>query len=156
LKQKAKSRPKTAVFESSSEDEDLDPPKKFIVYIDIEGPKPTVTTSRSKTPSAPALTIKKGPFFHHTNESFALFKQRIATETPCNVKLLVISQLNWKFDKPLGAPRRLMTNDVGYDAMLSSVNEKKGDCVVFVYMPPPEKDVVRYKFDKISVANEDA
>jgi len=102
------------------------------------------------------LTIKKGPFFHHTNESFALFKQRIATGTPCNFKLLVILQLNWKFDKPLGAPCRLMTNDVGYHAMLSSVNEKKGDCVMFVYMPPPEKDVVRYKLDKISVANEDA
>lgn len=153
LKPKRKPARKTDVFEPSSDDEETDPPKKFTVYIDIEGPKPIPTSSRSKAPSAPALTIKKGPFFHRTNESFFVFKQRIAAETPCNVKLLVLSQLQWKFDKPLGAPRRLMTNNAGYDAMVSSVSEKKGDCVVFVYMPPPEKDVVRDQSECIAQAN---
>ena len=141
-KPRKKGGPKTDIFELSSDEDEADPPKKFTVYIEIEGPKPLPTTSRSKAPSLPALTIKKGPFFHHTNESFLVLRQRIAAETPCNVKLLVLSQLQWKFDKPLGGPRWLMTNDAGYDAMISSVSEKRGDCVIFVYMPPPEKDVV--------------
>lgn len=141
-KQKMKSKRKTDVFEVSSDDEASEPAKKFTVYIDIEGPKPIATTSRSKTPATVALTIKRGPFIHATDESFFSFQQRIAAETPCNVKLLVLSQLYWKFEKPLGAPRKLVRNKVGYEAMVSSVSEKKGDCVVLVFMPPLEKDVV--------------
>jgi len=142
-KNKAHKHTPTEIFNSSDNNES-DPPKKFTIYIDIEGLKPTPTASHSKGPALAALTINKGPFFHLTNESFTVFKQHIANLTPCNVNLLVLSKLTWKFDKPLAAPRKLVTNDVGYDAMLSSMLDKRGDCVIFVYMPLPAKDVVSY------------
>lgn len=152
-KQKKKSKCKTDVFEVSSDDEESEPVKKFTVYIDIEGPKPTAAMSRSKAPATSALTIKRGPFIHATDESFFSSQQRIAAETPCNVKLLVLSQLYWKFEKPLGAPRKLVRNKVGYEAMVSSVSEKKGDCVVLVFMPPPEKDIVSDPSINIAASN---
>ena len=144
-KKKKKARKKVAkrpvdIFEVS--DEDDEPPKRFTVYFDIEGPKSaTPTTARSKT--TPPLVIKKGPFFHHTNASFSTFKETIGTLTPCNPNLLVLPSLTWKFDTPANGVRRLMPNEVGYEAMLAAVRAKRGECVVFVYMPPPKKDMVR-------------
>jgi hypothetical protein len=71
-RKKAVKRP-TDVLELS--DEDDEPPKRFTVYFDIEGPKSaTPNTGRSKT-APPPLVIKKGPFFHHTNDSFSTFKE---------------------------------------------------------------------------------
>jgi hypothetical protein len=145
-KKKRKGRKKAAkrpadVFEPSNEDDE--PPKWFTVYFDIEGPKSaTPNTGRSKT-APPPLVIKKGPFFHHTNDSFSAFKETIAALTPCNPDLLVLTSLTWKFDTPANGVRRLMPNKVEYEAMLTAVKGKKGECVVFVYMPPPKKDMVR-------------
>ena len=137
---KAAKRP-TDVIEHS--DEDDEPPKRFTVYFDIEGPKSaTANTGRSKT-APPPLVIKKGPFFHHTNDSFSTFKETIAAMTPCNPDLLVLTSLTWKFDTPANGVHRLMPNKVGYEAMLTAVKGKKGECVVFVYMQPPKKDMVR-------------
>ena len=144
-KRRRKGRKKAAkriadVFELS--DEEDEPPKRFTVYFNIEGPKSTtLNTARSKT-APPPLVIKKGPFFHHTNDSFFAFKETIAALTPCNPDLLVLASLTWKFDTPANGVRRLMPNEVGYEAMLTAVKGKKGECVVFVYMPPPKKDMV--------------
>jgi hypothetical protein len=141
-KKKKKARKKVAkrpvdIFEVS--DEDNEPPKRFTVYFDIEGPKSaTPTAACSKT--TPPLVIKKGPFFHHTN---ALFKETIGSLTPCNPNLLVLPSLTWKFDTPANGVRRLMPNEVGYEAMLAAVRAKRGECVVFVYMLPPKKDMVQ-------------
>jgi hypothetical protein len=143
-KKKRKGQKKAAKKKNDSElsDEDDEPPKRFTVYFDIEGPKSaTPNTGRSKT-APPPLVIKKGPFFHHTNDSFATFKETIAAMTPCNPDLLVLTSLTWKFDTPANGVRRLMPNKVGYEAMLAAVKGKKGECVVFVYMQPPKKDMV--------------
>jgi len=106
---KAAKRP-TDVFELS--DEDDQPPKRFTVYFDIEGPNSaTANTGRSKI-APPPLVIKKGPFCHHTNDLFSTFKATIAALTPCNPDLLVLTSLTWKFDKPANSVRRLMPNKV--------------------------------------------
>lgn len=124
------------------EDEDEDPPKKFTVYLDIEGPKVAAAGgSRSKS-APPPLTIKRGPFFHETNQSFAAFKKSIGTVTPCNPEMIVLNSLVWKFETPMNGPRRPLPNEVGYEAMIGAVRGKKGDSVIFVYMPPPKKDIV--------------
>src|SRR5882672_9740780 len=60
-KNKAHKFTPTEISDSSDHNES-DPPKKFTVYIDIEGPKPTPTTSHSKGPALTVLTINKGPF----------------------------------------------------------------------------------------------
>jgi hypothetical protein len=128
------------------DDEDAEePPARFTVYFTIEGPKPvTASTSRARAAPVPvALIIPKGPFFHFVTDSFSKLKERIAMETPCNINLLATEGLTWKFEKPLNAPRRVMANQAGYDAMITAVKAKPSDtCTVEVYMPPPRKDMV--------------
>jgi hypothetical protein len=140
--QKTAAKRPTGIFELS--DEDDEPQKRFTVYFDIEGPKSATTpnTGRLKT-APPPLVIKKGPFFYHTNDLFSRFKETIAAMTPCNPDLLVLASLTWKFDTPANGVCCLMTNEVGYEVMLTAVKGKKGECVVFMYMPPPKKDMVR-------------
>ena len=122
-----------------------EPPAHFTVYFMIEGPKPAMT-STSHTRAVPvllALIVPKGPVFHFVTDSFSKLKERIAMETPCNVTLLAAEGLTWKFEKPLNAPRRVMANQAGCDAMITAVKAKPSDtCTVEVYMPPPCKDTV--------------
>jgi hypothetical protein len=138
--QKKAAKRLTDVFEVS--DEDDEPPKRFMVYFNIEGPKSgSITTGHLKA-APPPLVIKKGPFFHHTNDSFSTFKETIAALTPCNPDLLVLASLTWKFDTLANGVCHLMLNKVGYEAMLTAVRAKRGECVIFVYMPPQKKDMV--------------
>jgi len=140
-----KKKPKNP-YDIFDDDEDAEePPARFTVYFTIEGPKP-VTASTSRACAAPvpaALIVPKGPFFHFVTDSFSKLKERIATETPCNINLLATEGLTWKFEKPLNAPRRVMANQAGYDTMITAVKAKPSDtCTVEVYMPPPRKDMV--------------
>jgi hypothetical protein len=49
----------------------------------------------------------------------------------------------WKFEKPQNAPCKLMSNDMGYEALISAVKrDKKPDVVVMIFVPPLAKDLV--------------
>jgi hypothetical protein len=53
----------------------------------------------------------------------------------------------WKFEKPQNAPHKLMSNEMGYEALISAVkDDKKSDSVVMIFMPPPVKDLVSVYF----------
>jgi len=141
-KKKLRGQKKAAKSIELSEEDDV-LPKRFTVYFDIEGLKSaTASSSHAKNVPLP-LVIKKGPFFHNTNNSFTMFKNTIAALTPCNPDLLVLTNITWKFDTPTNGVCRLMSNKIGYEAMLTAVRAKKGESVVFMYMPPPKKDIVR-------------
>ena len=128
--------------EDEDEDEDDDPPKKFMVYLDIDGLKVAAAGGSHSKLAPPPLTIKRGPFFHETNQSFTAFKKSRGVVTPCNPKMIVINSLAWKFETPKNGPRRPLPNEVGYKAMIKAVQGKKGASVIFMYMPPPKKDTV--------------
>jgi len=77
------------------------------------------------------------------SDSFHSLQKWIAAETPCNVKLLALLQMYWKFEKPQNAPCKLMSNEMGYEALISGVKrDKKPDTVVMIFMPLPAKDLV--------------
>ncbi len=89
------------------------------------------------------LSLFRGPFKHSMSDSFHSLQKRIAAETPCNVKLLALSQVYWKFEKPQNAPHKLMSNEMGYEALISGVKgDKRVDTIVMIFMPPPAKDLV--------------
>ena len=134
-------KPKTAVFDKSSDDKE--PPKTFLVYFNIEGPKVAPSASCSKVQAPPPLIIHRGPFKHSMSDSFHSLQKQIAAETPCNVKLLALSQMYWKFEKPQNAPHKLMSNEMGYEALILGVKgDKRVDTIVMIFMPPPAKDLV--------------
>ena len=132
--------------ETEDEDEDEDePPKRFPVYLFIEGPRPfAAPASRSKpaTSVPPPLVIQKGPFFHLVTSSFSSLKRSIANHMPCNLDLLSVPSFMWKYDKPANGTRMQLTTEVGYEALINSVKKKKSETIVFIYMKPPAKDIV--------------
>ena len=128
-----------------TDEEDEEPPVKFPVCFFIEGPRLVTASAPQRGPPAanPApLVIAKGPFFHTSDTSFSELQRCIAKHTPCNVDLLVVSSLTWKYDKPANATRIPLTSEMGYKTLISSVKKKKGDFMVHIFMKPPSKDVV--------------
>jgi len=117
------------------DDEEL--PKTFLMYFNIKGPKIAPSASHSKAQALPPL---KGPFKHSTSNSFHSLQKQIATETPCNIKLLTLSQMYWKFEKLHNAHCKLMSNEMGYEAL--SLADIKPDTAVMIFMPPPAKYLV--------------
>jgi hypothetical protein len=134
--------------EDEDEDEDGDedePPKRFPIYLFIEGPRPFAARAGHSKPTAsvlPPLVIQKGPFFHHVASSFSSLKRSIASHTPCNPDLLAVPSFVWKYDKPANGTRMQLTTEVGYEALIDSVKKKRSETVVFIYMKPPAKDIV--------------
>lgn len=137
-----KKRPKKSKGRGfGTDDEDEEAPSKIVtVYIEIEGPAATASSSRKVVVPKP---IQRGPFFYDAYDSnFNNFKKLLAKHTPCNVKLLILSKLAWKFDVPRNLSQKTLANSDAYKAMCSALIAKKGDIIIHVYMPPPEKDDV--------------
>jgi len=141
---KSKPKSKTDIFEEDDEDGDCEPSQTITVHLFIESVISSAPPkSRAKSTSSTTKTLQRGPFFHDTVDGFDTLKRNLAKITPCAIESLIIAKLQWKFETPLGGFRKLLTNEVGYNAMISAVKGKKGDVAVFVYMPPPAKsDVV--------------
>jgi len=127
------------------DDEDKDkPPKRFPIYIFIEGTRPFAAHAGHSKPAAsvpPPLIIQKGPFFHLVTSSFSSLKCNIANHMPCNPDLLAVPSFMWKYDKLANGTWMQLTTEVGYEALIDSV-KKKSKTVVFIYMKPPAKDIV--------------
>lgn len=85
----------------------------------------------------PSKSLPRGPCFHNVDETFETLLKSIAKLTPCAVKSLIVSKMQWKFETPLSGMRKLLTNNAGYSAMVTAAKGKKSDAVVFIYMPPP-------------------
>ena len=119
-------------------------PKRFPVYIFIEGSKPLAAPaahSKAASSTPPPLVIQKGPFFHNV-ASFSNLQHSIAYHTPCNPDLLALSSFTWWYDKPANSTRMQLTTEIGYEALIHSVQKRKAKTVIFVYMKPLAKDVV--------------
>jgi len=141
------------------EDEDDEPSQKITIHLFIESTIPSGPTSKSRskaTASSAIKTLQRGPIFHDTADNFEVLQATIAKLAPCAVKNLVVSKMQWKFETPLGGLRKLLANDMGYNALLSAAKAKKGDVAVFVFMPPPVKvEEVWLAFDTIIVGSND-
>jgi hypothetical protein len=137
---------KTDILEIS-DDEDQVPkdqvPKPITVYLFIESSTPPAassTKSRGKSATSSSLkTIQRAPFIHNSNEDFSAFCRAIAKNTPCHLDTINTTKLQWRFETPQNGQRKLVTNQIGYEAMISAAKLKKGGAVIFVYMPPPAK-----------------
>lgn len=151
-KKKVKRQQEGSDYDVDDDDSEADQeaPKRFPVYIFIEGSKPLAApAARSKAASSapPPLVIQKGPFFHSVASSFLNLQRSIAQHTPCNPDLLAISSFTWRYDKPANSTRMQLTTEVGYEALIHSVRKRKAETVIFVYMKPPAKDVVSIRLN---------
>lgn len=120
-----------------------DPPKRITIYFTVKGPQSLSSASRSRSKAPSSLSMTKGPFFHEVTDSYTTFKRRMANALPCNADLLATEMFEWTFDKPINAEQWWMPNEMGYDAMIASASAQPAlNCVIFVWMAPPSKDMV--------------
>jgi len=118
----------------------MNPRKDLLCIFDIEGPKSTtLNTARPRKLLLLLLSSKKALFSTIQNDSFFAFKENYRRPDSLQSRSSCLAAVTWKFDTPANGVRRLMPNEVGYEAMLTAVKGKKGECVVFVYMPPSEE-----------------
>ena len=111
--------------------------QKITVYIHIWAPAPR-TKSRAKAPES--KEIIKGPCFFTVDQDYDAFKEVIAKSIPCKSKLLPVAQMQWRYEKPANDGRKPLSSLAGYEAMTTSLLERKKDYVVLIMIPPPSKD----------------
>lgn len=110
------------------------------VYIHIEPPPLPASRGPKSMKTAQQKPIQKGPFFHNVMDDFATFKFKLAKALPCKIELMPFTQMEWRYEKPASDKKKPMSAELGYEAMVTSLKERKKDLVVYVSMPPPAKD----------------
>jgi len=48
--------------------------------------------------------------------------------------------VTWKYEKPANDPKKPLSNNAGYEAMVISLAEWKANHVIVISMPPPKAD----------------
>jgi hypothetical protein len=126
------------------DDREIQVEDKVTVYIHIQSPSPPLprqgsTRSKAKTDVAP-VAIRGPCFFHLAQETYDGFMRIIAKELPCKPKLLPTKDISWKYEKPANDPKKPLLNTAGFEAMLMSLKQRRGNRVIVVFMPPPKAD----------------
>jgi hypothetical protein len=115
---------------------DLDSPsQKITAYIDV-----VVTVQAVQGRKKPSSeTISRGPFFFFDTTDFTSFQSLVAKTLPCSPSSLSWSKITWKFDTPANSRPKNLSNEAGYEAMVSGILERKKNYVVRILTPPPAK-----------------
>ncbi|KIJ08667.1 hypothetical protein PAXINDRAFT_158073 [Paxillus involutus ATCC 200175] len=134
-KTKKSRKNKVTAFDTDEED---DAPKLSIrAYLHLE----TVATQPSRARGKPATPVTKttqcAPFIFFTDSKFDFFVAAVAEAAKTTVVNLPMSRLWWKFETPASLPMKVLSNAVGYAAMIDAVNERTKGHTVFLYLPKP-------------------
>jgi hypothetical protein len=127
---------------SKEDDLDIEDSLKITVYMHIQSPSPPLrqgsTRSKAKIDTAPVAI--RDPCFFQSHETYDGFMRIIAKELPCKPKLLPTKDISWKYEKPANDPKKPLLNAAGFEAMLMSLKERRGNHVIVIFMPLPKAD----------------
>ncbi|KIJ15176.1 hypothetical protein PAXINDRAFT_155780 [Paxillus involutus ATCC 200175] len=125
---------KTPAFESDGEEE---PKLSIRAYLHLE----TTTSQPGRGHNKPPTTVTKAaqcaPFIFHADDTFKFFTNAIATAAKTTAANLTLSRLRWKFETPANLPMKVLSNSVGYDAMIETVKERTKGHTIFLFLPKP-------------------
>ncbi|KAG1860248.1 hypothetical protein DFJ58DRAFT_874432 [Suillus subalutaceus] len=150
---------KLAIFES--DDEDHQPQSLSVrAYFHLK----TTSQQPGRSKKSNMVTIMKStqcnPFIFMIDSSFKAFVREVASAAKTMMSNLMLSHLRWKFKTPASLPTKLLTDEVGFQAMLDAVQECTKGHTIFLYLPkpidlegPPELSScrdTRYEYDEYS------
>ena len=92
---------------------------------------------RGKQPSTVTQSMQCDTFIFTNRNSFNDLGKMLAVAAQMSAESLTLSWLHWKYEAPARGERKLVSNEVGFKAMMKSIEKKKGDAVVFFYLPKP-------------------
>ncbi|KAG9309289.1 hypothetical protein JVU11DRAFT_10776 [Chiua virens] len=78
-------------------------------------------------------------FIFTTNTPFNGFLDEMAKTAQVSISQIdeMISKLLWKHETPAKGERKLLSDETSYKAMVKSAQAKKGNAVIFFYLPKP-------------------
>ena len=113
------------------------------MYVNVKTPPPPpvrVASHVTKLPG-PKITVR-GPFTFQSNISYANFLSIVAKGVGmCSANCIVQAEMQWRFYRPANTAKRLVTNEEGYEAMITTILTKSKDYAITVSIPPPTKHV---------------
>ncbi|KAG1766256.1 hypothetical protein EDD22DRAFT_844993 [Suillus occidentalis] len=130
-----RTRNKLAVFESDDETQ----PQSLSVraYLHLE----TTSQQQGRGKKTNMVTVTKSiqcnPFIFTVESSFKAFVREIASAVKTTTANLTLSHLCWNFETPTSLPMKLLTDKVGFQAMLDAVQERSKGHTIFLYLPKP-------------------
>jgi hypothetical protein len=106
--------------------------------IEVETPAPLVLSVRKSNakPLAPKTTVL-GPYEIKSSICYPDFLRIIAKACRTQTENLVLTSMEWKFDRPNNAKRRPLTNDVGLGVAIKTLKAHHRDYAFTVFMSPP-------------------
>ncbi|KAG1893143.1 uncharacterized protein F5891DRAFT_1196769 [Suillus fuscotomentosus] len=82
-------------------------------------------------------SIQCNPFIFTVESTFKAFVREVANAAKTTTTNLTLSLLHWKFETPASLPMKLLTDEVGFQAMLDAVQERTKGHTIFLYLPKP-------------------
>ncbi|KAG2365650.1 hypothetical protein BDR07DRAFT_1481100 [Suillus spraguei] len=82
-------------------------------------------------------SIQCNPFIFTVESTFKAFVRDVANAAKTTTTNLTLSCLCWKFETPASLPMKLLTDEVGFQAMLDAVQERTKGHTIFLYLPKP-------------------
>lgn len=111
--------------------------KKATLKTDIEEVE-VVSRVRGKSSSSTSQKLAQcNPFIFTVKDSFNTFVDAVADAADTMPWHLTMSRLHWRFKTPANLQPKLLTNEVGYQAMIKAVKGRHKDQVIFLYIPQP-------------------
>ena len=139
LKKKKKGASKTVIFDIDEDEEVAESPLQSITaHLHLETLVEVVgrTHGKSVTTTSTKLT-QCPPFIFTVKDSFNSFIDAVVDAAQTMPWHLTTSCLRWHFETPANLQPKLLTNEVGYTAMINAVKSRRKDQVIFLYIPQP-------------------
>jgi hypothetical protein len=148
-----KPRSKPAAFPESDDEDPPTPSLSIRAYLHLE----TISRqpARGKKPSAPVTKSSQcNPFIFSIDTSFNAFVRAVAIAAKTTATNLTLPRLRWKFETPASLPMKMLTDEIGFQAMLDAVQERTKGHTIFLFLPKPiERWCVFSCRDLCSIAN---
>ena len=138
-KRKKKSASKTAIFDIDDDKEVAEPPPQSITaHLHLKTSVEVVNRTRGKSVTSTSTKFTQCPSFIFTvKDNFDTFIDAVAEAAQTVSWHLTTSCLCWRFETPANLQPKLLTNEVGYTAMINAVKAHRKDQSVFLYIPQP-------------------
>lgn len=126
---------KLAVFESDDENQPQSLSVRAYLHLETTSQQP----GRGKKLAMVTITksIQCNPFIFTVESTFKAFVREVANAAKTTTTNLTLSRLRWKFETPASLPMKLLTDEVGFQAMLDAVQERTKGHTIFLYLLKP-------------------
>ena len=137
-KRKKKSASKTAIFDIDDDKEVAEPPQSITAHLHLKTSIEVVNCTRGKSVTSTSTKFTQcPPFIFMVKDNFDTFIDAVAEAAQTVSWHLTTSRLRWCFETPANLQLKLLTNEVGYTAMINAVKARRKDQSVFLYIPQP-------------------